>query len=175
MSMYSQPLFIQALKSPNTPAKQTDVGNKIHSETWIWAFSFWHVLRHNKMRFNEKLGSTRQPGIQNEHLIFWMWIDIHFLKNLINPDNPPFGLARFDYIHISPQWNVSAVVKVTDKIRSKWVLNELAFNNAKYAKPGLAFWICVESYVILTQANETDDFRSQDLVVYYGLRVSSLF
>lgn len=65
-------------------------------------------------------------------------MDIYFL-NLTNPDNLHFGLARFDCIHISPKWNVSAVVKVTDKIRSKWVLNELAFNNAKYAKPGLAF------------------------------------
>lgn len=98
-----------------------------------------------------------------------------FFLNLTNPDNIHFGLARFDCIHISPQRNVSAVVKVTDKIRSKWLLNELAFNNAKYAKPGLAFYICVESRVILTQANKGDDFRSQDLVVYYGLSVPSLF
>lgn len=58
---------------------------------------------------------------------------------LTYPDKLYFGLARFDGIQISPKWSVSAVVKVTDKIRSKWVLNELAFNNAKYAKPGLAF------------------------------------
>lgn len=62
-----------------------------------------------------------------------------FFLILTYPDKLHFGLARFDCIHISPKWNVWAVVKVTDKIRSKWVLNELAFNNAKYAKPGLAF------------------------------------
>lgn len=67
-------------------------------------------------------------------------MDICFL-NLTNPGNLHFGLTRFDYIHISAKWYVSvvALVKVTDKIRSKLVLNELAFNNAKYAKPGLAF------------------------------------
>lgn len=86
-----------------------------------------------------------------------------------------FGLARFDCIHIPAERDVSAVVKVTDKIRSKWVLNELAFNNAKYAKPGLAFYICEESRVILAQAGAGNDFRSQDLVVYYSLRSSSLF
>lgn len=55
------------------------------------------------------------------------------------------------------------------------MLNELAFNNAKYAKPGLAFYICEESRVILARAGAADDFRSQDLDVYYGLRSSSLF
>lgn len=67
-------------------------------------------------------------------------MDIQYIFLILTyPDKLHFGLARFDCIHISPKWNVWAVVKVTDKIRSKWVLNELAFNNAKYAKPGLAF------------------------------------
>lgn len=71
------------------------------------------------------------------------------------------------------------MVKVTDKIRNKLALNELAFNNnAKYAKPGLAFQIYEESGVILPPSRDGEreregggDFRSQDLVVYYGLRL----
>ena len=52
------------------------------------------------------------------------------------------------------------MVKVTDKIRNKLALNELAFNNnAKYAKPGLAFQIYEESGVILPPSRDGERER----------------
>lgn len=130
---------MQAPENPNTAAKQTRIRNKIHSETGICTFSELCV----ETQLNASSPQTTQSGaVLNpkwaSKILNISHIDFFFL-NLTNPDKLHFGLARFDCIHIPPHWNVSALVKVTDKIRSKWALNELAFNNAKYAKLGLAF------------------------------------
>lgn len=136
-SMYSRPLFTQ---NPNTAAEQAGVTErKTRGRATMCTFTETDATK--MCLIHSSPFRAGRSGSQKWALnILCTFSDGYvFFLILTHPDKLHFGLARFDCIHIPPEWNVSAVVKVTDKIRSKWVLNELAFNNAKYAKPGLAF------------------------------------
>lgn len=120
-------------RKTHQPHKQ----RKNRSDTWMCTFTNWPDEIHlsQKTRANKAIWNPKWAV--DSLSAFRMAI---YSSNLTHSHNFHFGLARFDDIHTYSEWSVSVVVKVTDKIWSKWVLNELAFNNAKYAKPVVAFF-----------------------------------